>query len=157
MIKINLICVGNVKQKFFKEACEEYEKRLKRFCTLDIIEIDEPTISDKPSKAEIDKQLDKLAENITRLIKGEVITLAIEGKKTASKAFAEIIAEKVNEGKEVTFIIGGSNGIPQSVKSKAKLSISFSDMTFPHTLFRVMFLEQLYRAFSINNGSAYHK
>ena len=140
MIKITLITLGKLKEKYLRDAVEEYAKRLSRYCKLDIIELSPVTLSDNPSQSEIDTALLKEAEIIEKRIPdGSVVTaLCIEGK-------------------NMCFIIGSSFGLSDTVKQKSNLKLSLSAMTFPHQLFRVMLLEQIYRAFKINEGSTYHK
>ena len=157
MIKINLVAVGKVKEKYFLGGIEEYAKRLSRFCEFKIIELPEENYN-KVDDALIESIKKKESEKILQNLKGYVFALAIEGKKYSSQSFSEEIKKLIDLGKgEITFVIGGSYGLDDSVKAKADKLISFSDMTFPHTLFRLMFTEQLYRAFSIINGSSYHK
>ncbi len=157
MIKINLVAVGKVKEKYFLGGIEEYAKRLSRFCDFKIIELPEENYN-KVDDALIESIKKKESEKILQNLKGYVFALAIEGKKYSSQSFSEEIKKLIDLGKgEITFVIGGSYGLDDSVKTKADKLISFSDMTFPHTLFRLMFTEQLYRAFSIINGSSYHK
>ena len=157
MIKIRLIAVGKVKEKYFVEAINEYSKRLSGYCDFSIVEVKEENYKN-PSDAEINKILSVEAERIEKAIKGYVIALAVEGNKISSENLAKKIKTLTNRGEgEITFIIGGSYGIDQRIKNLAKEKISFSDMTFPHTLMRVIATEQLYRAFAINAGSEYHK
>lgn len=158
MIKINVVCVGKVKENYYKEAIAEYLKRLKRFCEVSFIECKDETFSKEPSPADIVRLLKKEGENIEKNLKGYVIALVVEGKKMSSETLANKIAELKDVGEGIiTFVIGGSYGIDATVKQKADERISFSDMTFPHTLMRVLLLEQIYRAFMINADSDYHK
>lgn len=159
MIKINLITLGRLKEKYLSAAVCEYAKRLSRFCNLEICEIEPVRISEKPSQSEIDAALEREAELIAKKILPEssVIALCVEGKGMASEEFAQRIKSQCDMGRSVTFIIGSSYGLSERVKKMADLRLSLSQMTFPHQLFRVMLLEQLYRAFKINEGSAYHK
>ncbi len=157
MIKINLVAVGKVKEKYFAEGIAEYAKRLSRFCEFRIIEIEEENFKrvDEASVTVIKK---REGERILQQAKGYVIATSPEGKKLSSEGLADKIKRLSDEGKGVfTFVIGGSYGLSDEVKARADEKISFSDMTFPHTLFRLMLTEQLYRAFSIIGGSAYHK
>ncbi len=144
MIKVRLVCVGKLKESFWREAVAEYAKRLSRFCSLEICELPE-----KSGPAEE-------AEEILRACRGHVTALAIEGKPCSSEQFAGKIRSLADAGREMTFVIGSSCGLDERVKSQAEL-LSFSAMTFPHQLMRVIFLEQLYRAFMINAGAEYHK
>lgn len=159
MIKITLICLGKLKEKYLQDALAEYKKRLLRYCSLEIIELEPMRLSDKPSKAEIENALIKEAENIAKKIPqcSDVFSLCIEGKTLTSEKFAEHISAAQNSGKSLTFIIGSSYGLAQKIKDISNVKLSFSAMTFPHQLFRIMLLEQLYRSFKINEGSAYHK
>ena len=159
MIKITLITLGKLKEKYLRDAVEEYAKRLSRYCKLDIIELSPVTLSDNPSQSEIDTALLKEAEIIEKRIPdGSVVTaLCIEGKSNTSEQLAEFVEKNTNEGKNMCFIIGSSFGLSDTVKQKSNLKLSLSAMTFPHQLFRVMLSEQIYRAFKINEGSTYHK
>lgn len=156
MVKIRLVAVGRIKEKYYAEAVAEYAKRLRRFCDFEIVEVKEENY-DKQTFGEISKILFAEGERIEKAVKGYAVALAIEGEKISSENFAARLKKLIDEGKgEITFIIGGSYGIENAVKDKAK-KISFSDMTFPHTLMRVIFTEQLYRAFTIINNAEYHK
>lgn len=159
MIKITLITLGKLKEKYLRDAVEEYAKRLSRYCKLDIIELSPVTLSDNPSQNEIDTALLKEAEIIEKRIPdGSVVTaLCVEGKSNTSEQLAEFVEKNTNEGKNMCFIIGSSFGLSDTVKQKSNLKLSLSAMTFPHQLFRMMLLEQIYRAFKINEGSTYHK
>ncbi len=157
MIKINIIAVGKVKEKYFSLGIEEYKKRLGKYCEFTIIELQEENYA-KVDDALIQTIKEKEGEKILPHLKGKVFAMAIEGEKLSSEKFAKKIKTLCDAGEGViTFVIGGSYGLADTVKNKAHALISFSDMTFPHTLFRLMLTEQIYRAFSINAGSAYHK
>lgn len=158
-MKITVIALASLKEKYLKEAADEYIKRLGAFCNLKIIELDPVRLPEKPSYAEISAALSREAELIAKKIPADdfVVPLCIEGKQFSSEEFAEMLEEKVNIGRGVTFIIGSSCGLSDDIKRRADLKLSFSKMTFPHKLFRVMLLEQLYRAFKICSGGAYHK
>ena len=145
MIKVNLVVVGKIKESFYREAVAEYCKRLNRFAKVEIKELPERNT------------LKEEAEDILRSLKGYVFVLAIEGKKLSSEALAEKMRQVVDRGMEMTFVIGSSCGLDDSVKERADLKLSFSDMTFPHQLMRVILTEQIYRAFIIQSGSEYHK
>lgn len=155
MLKVNIIAVGKVKEKYFSDGIEEYKKRLSRYADFKIIEIAEE-VAKKECEADIKSVKEREGEKILPLIKGDAFAMAIEGKETDSVGFSKIINTAKNDGKELTFIIGGSYGLSNKVKEKCSL-LSFSKMTFPHTLFRLMLTEQIYRAFTIINGTAYHK
>lgn len=145
MQKINIVCVGKLKEKFFSDAVNEYLKRLSRFASVTVRELAEK------------RTLREEAENILKELRGACVVLAVEGKKLSSETFAEKMKCFADEGKEVTFVIGSSCGLSESVKARADLLLSFSDMTFPHQLMRVILCEQIYRAFMINGGGEYHK
>jgi 23S rRNA (pseudouridine1915-N3)-methyltransferase len=159
MMKITIICLGRLKEKYLTEACDEYRKRLSRYCQLDFVELEPIKLPEKPSDAEINSALEKEADLILKKIpqNNEVFTLCIEGKQLSSENLAQRVDSLKNMGKNLTFIIGSSYGLSQRIKSISQLKLSFSQMTFPHQLFRVMLLEQIYRAFKINEGSQYHK
>ena len=160
MLTVNIICVGNLKEKYLKDAVDEYKKRLSSFCKFDIIEIAEQRLSDKPSESEINSALEKEAEKIMQKVpKGSaVIPMAIEGKQLSSEKLADTVSDFALKGfSSISFIIGSSFGLSQNIKSKANLLLSMSKMTFPHQLARVMLCEQIYRAFSIINHTKYHK
>lgn len=151
--------MGSLKEKFFCEASREYQKRLSRFCDLDILELEPVRLSENPSGAEIDSALKKEAELILKKIpqNAKVIALCVEGKQYSSEKLAKEIENLSALGQGICFIIGSSYGLSDDVKRKADLRLSMSEMTFPHKLFRIMLLEQLYRGFMINSGSKYHK
>lgn len=160
MQKITLITVGTLKENYLKEAINEYSKRLRSFCRLEIIEIKESRLPDNPNQSEINACLDEEAKKINSHIpqNSDIVTLCIEGKQLSSPQLSDFISQSAVSGKSgITFIIGGSFGIADEIKARSKLKLSFSKMTFPHQLFRVMLLEQIYRAFTINAGSPYHK
>lgn len=159
-MNINIIAVGKIKEKFFKDACAEYEKRMSRFCKLNITELPDEAMSDKPSEAEKSAVLKKEASRILSAIRPTdvIISLCVEGKQMASEELADFFNNSCIDGKSsFTFIIGGSLGLLEEVKAKSNLRLSFSKMTFPHQLMRVVLLEQVYRAFKINANESYHK
>ncbi len=159
MIKVTLIALGKLKEKYLTEAVAEYKKRLSRYCNFEIIEIEPVRLPEKPSENEINNALMKEAELVLKKISGdsEVISLCVEGKGFSSPDFAKKIGGYADFGKNITFIIGSSYGLSDKIKKLSNLKLSLSEMTFPHQLFRVMLLEQIYRAFKIIEGSAYHK
>jgi len=160
MQKVTILCVGKLKEKFYADAVAEYSKRLKRHCTLEIIELPEFRLPDEPSPAEIRQALASEAALIEgKLPKGgAVIAMCIEGKELSSPALAEKVEQfGLNGASQLTFLIGGSVGLDSSLKQKADLQLSMSPMTFPHHLARIMLLEQIYRAYQILAGSKYHK
>ena len=157
MIKVNLVAVGKVKEKYFADGISEYVKRLSKFCEFKITEIQEENFK-SVDDALISVIKEKEGEKILPHLKGKVVAMAIEGKKYSSEKLADTLKEVCDVGGGViTFVIGGSYGLSNTIKSRADLLMSFSDMTFPHTLFRLMLTEQIYRAFSINLKSPYHK
>ena len=159
MQSITVLCVGKLKEPFYKDAAAEYARRLSRFCRLEITELPEQRLSDAPSPAEVERALAAEAELIrTRLPRGVLIALCIEGQELSSPALAKKLQQFALEGQSrLTFLIGGSCGLHASIKALADLRLSMSPMTFPHHLARVMLLEQLYRSYQIMEGSKYHK
>lgn len=159
MIKVTFITLGKLKEKYLRDAVDEYAKRLSRYCKLDIIELNPVNLPEKPSQSEIDSALAKEAEMVDRRIPdgSVVISLCVEGKSLSSEQLADFINQNTNSGKNMCFVIGSSYGLCAAIKQKSDLRLSLSAMTFPHQLFRVMLLEQTYRAFKINEGSTYHK
>ena len=159
-MRITIIAVGKIKEKFYREAIGEYTKRLSKYCKLDISEVADEKTPERCSETEEQLILSKEADRILKNIRPEmyVYALAIQGKKSDSVAFANEINQLALSGKSsLAFIIGGSLGLHASVLNRADKQISFSDMTFPHTLARVILCEQIYRAFKINENSRYHK
>ena len=159
MIKVTIISMGRLKEKFFCAAQEEYAKRLSSYCNLEIIEIPPENLPESPSKSLVEAALLKEAEKIEKRMPKSClrIALCVEGKRFTSEALAEKIENAVDRGNPICFIIGSSYGLHSSVKEKSDLKMSLSDMTFPHRLFRIMLLEQIYRSFKINEGGTYHK
>lgn len=157
MVKIKVIAVGKVKEKYYSEALNEYAKRLSRYCDIKIVEVKEENFLKEPNESQKLEILKLEAEHIKKEIKGYLMVTAIEGKKFSSVDFSKKIDSIKNVNSEISIVIGGSYGVDDSIKQMAQEKISFSDMTFPHTLFRVLILEQLYRAFSILNDGKYHK
>lgn len=157
MVKVKIVAVGKVKEKYFLDGINEYAKRLKRFCEFSIVEVAEENY-DKAQGKMLEVIKEKEAERILPNLKGFVFAMAIEGEKFSSENFAKKIKNLTDDGVgEITFVIGGSYGLSDKVKKRADKLISFSDMTFPHTLFRLILCEQIYRAYTINEGTAYHK
>ena len=160
MIKINIIAVGKLKEKYLDDACREYLKRLKAFAKVEIIEINEYRCPDNPSQSEIQNVLEKEGELIlSKIPKGSfTIPMCIEGKQLSSEEFsAKLQSVMLEDTGEFTFIIGGSFGLSDKVKKEGKLKLSFGKITLPHQLMRDVLLEQIYRALSIMNNSKYHK
>lgn len=150
---IKIITVGSIKEKYLKDAIEEYTKRLSKYTNIEIVEVKDEGLVE-PQKA-ISLEEEKILKHINE--KDYIITLEIEGKEFTSEEFAEKLDKIQLEASNITFIIGGSYGLSQNIKDKSRLHLSFSKMTFPHQLFRVLLLEQIYRAFKINNNESYHK
>lgn len=145
MQKVYFVVVGKIKESFYTEAVAEYTKRLSRFAKVEIKEL--------PEGANPEAE----ADSILRACKGYVIALAVEGEKLSSEKLAAKLQKLTNDGKDIAFVIGSSCGLADRVKQAADYRLSFSDMTFPHQLMRVILAEQVYRAFMINAGSTYHK
>lgn len=148
-----IICVGKLKERYWKDAIQEYSKRLQKYTKLEMIEIGDCAFD------EISKILTTESDKIMKYIgeKDYVITLEIEGKMMDSIKFAETLDQLEQQYANLTFIIGGSYGLDASIKKRANVSLSFSKMTFPHQLFRIILLEQIYRAYRIRNHESYHK
>ena len=160
MLNVHILCVGKLKEKFYLEGAAEYAKRLGGYCRLTITELPEERLPDSPSRAQIDAALEKEGNALlARLPKGgKVVAMCVEGKTLSSEELARRLEDWTVSGmSQIAFLIGGSYGLHPSVKDRADLRLSMSPMTFPHHLARVMLLEQIYRAFKIQEGSAYHK
>lgn len=159
-MKITVLCVGKIKEKYYRDAVAEYEKRLSRYCKLEMIEVADEKTPDKAAAALEDQIKQREAERILKYIRDDAycIALAIDGKGYDSMEFSKHIEELGIAGKSnVIFVIGGSLGLHESVLQRADERISFSAMTFPHQLMRVILLEQIYRCYRIINGEPYHK
>lgn len=159
-MKISIVCVGKIKEKFYRDAIDEYTKRLSRYCKLEILELQDEKTPDNASEAEEVQIKKKEGEKIVSKLKDDayVITLEILGKKMDSQSFAQVLEKTALSGKShIQFVIGGSLGLHEDVSKRADLKISFSDMTFPHQLMRVILCEQIYRGYRIINGEPYHK
>lgn len=155
MRKITVICVGNLKEKYWVDALAEYKKRLSKFCDLNIIELAESKLQ-KNNQSEINAVISDEGDKILAKIKGKkVISLAVEGETVSSEKLAQTISHESDLG-EVCFVIGGSFGLDERVKKAGKM-ISFGRITLPHQLIRVVLLEQIYRSFTIMNNIEYHK
>ena len=160
MLSVHLICVGKLKEKFYLDACAEYMKRLSPYCKLTLTELPEVKLPQNPSLGEITAALDKEGDAIRAKIppNSSVVALCVEGKLQSSEELAGLVRTwEHNAAKHLVFVIGGSYGLHPSIKAEAWVRLSMSPMTFPHHLARVMVLEQIYRAFKINEGSSYHK
>lgn len=159
-MNISIIAVGKLKEKFFSDAVDEYMKRLGRFAKMQIVQLADKKIADNASEAEERIVIEKEGRDILSKISPSqyVVALCVEGKKLDSLAFAKKISLLALEGKsDIAFVIGGSLGLSDEVKARADMRLSFSDMTFPHQLMRVILLEQIYRAFKISANETYHK
>lgn len=152
-MKVNIVCVGKIKEKFFTEAILEYKKRLSRFCDFNVIEVDEA------SKIEnLEKKSEAEGELLLKKCTGVIVALDSKGKMLSSPEIADFVKQKQNSGiSEMSFVIGGSNGLSDAVLKKANLILSFGKITYPHQLFRVVLTEQIYRVFTILDGLPYHK
>lgn len=160
MLSIYLICVGKWKEKFYLQASEEYQKRLNGYCKLTLLELPEEKLPQNPSQAQINAALEKEAAAIRGKLppNTSLIALCVEGKLYSSEDLAGLIRTfEQNSARHLAFVIGGSFGMAERIKKEAWVRLSMSPMTFPHHLARVMILEQMYRAFKINEGSSYHK
>lgn len=161
MIKINLITVGKLKEKYWRDAVSEYSKRLSAFCRLEIVELNESRLSDNPSEKEKLAALENEAAAMSKYTDGSGvfnIAMCVEGKLISSEELSIKLDNCGTRGfSTVNFIIGSSFGIAQSVKDRCDFRLSMSRMTFPHQLARVVLLEQIYRAFQISKGTKYHK
>ena len=159
-MKITVLCVGKVKEKFFTDAIKEYSKRLSRYCKLEIVEVADEKTPDGASELVVSQIKEKEAERMEKYLPDSayVIALAIEGKKLTSEKLAEKIDSLGISGtSHVVFLIGGSLGMSDRLLKRADYLLSFSDMTFPHQLMRVILLEQIYRSYRIIHGEPYHK
>lgn len=159
MLKINIICIGKIKEKFFKDAIDEYSKRLSKYCKLNILELPDEKIPDKINENIQNDIKTKECDNIINHIKKDsyVICLDLTGKQLSSEDFSKNIENISMESSQITFIIGGSLGLTQKILNIANQKICFSKMTFPHQLIRMFLLEQIFRAFKISNGETYHR
>ena len=155
MIKVNIVAVGKVKEKYFADGIKEYQKRLSKYCDLTITEVAEETF-DKVGVGEISKIIEREGERIRKHLKGFVVAMCIEGEKVSSEQFSSLISKGAEEKGVITFVIGGSYGLSDEIKANAQ-KVSFGAVTFPHTLMRLILTEQVYRAFNIINGTPYHK
>lgn len=159
-MKITILCVGKIKEKFFTMAIEEYAKRLSRYCKLEIIEVADEKTDENASEAEEKMVKQKEGERLLKQIKdgAYVIALAINGKQLDSVELSQKIEKCGVMGcSHIAFVIGGSLGLDERILNRADYKLSFSNMTFPHQLMRVILLEQIYRSFRIIKGEPYHK
>lgn len=159
MMKIRVICVGKLKESYWRSACAEYEKRLRPFCRFSVLELPESRLPESPSPAQISAALDAEGERILSAAEGSpMLALCVEGNLLSSPEFAHRLEAFAVQGiGSLSFVVGSSYGLSDGVKSKARFKLSMSFMTFPHQLARVMLFEQIYRAFQILHHGKYHK
>ncbi len=159
MIKLKIIAVGGLKESYLRAACEEYTKRLSAFCKVELVELKESPLPDRPSDEQIKNALISEGSHILSAIppRSYSVALCVEGRQKSSEELASMLDNAANEQGSICFIIGGSYGLAPEVKSAVNERLSFSKMTFPHQLMRVILLEQIYRGFMINAGRQYHK
>lgn len=156
MLKVNVVCIGKIKENFYKDAINEYAKRLTRFCKFNIVELQESLLVGKNIQ-DIERVKVQEGKNIISKLSGYVIILDLGGGQISSEDLASTIESVSNSCSEITFVIGGSYGLSSEVLQKADKKIAFGKITFPHQLMRVVLVEQIYRAFMINSNSDYHK
>lgn len=160
-MNISIVSVGKIKEKYFKDAIAEYEKRLTPFTNFKIVEVSDEKAPENLSDSEIEIVKYKEGERILKKINDNsfVITLEIKGKSLSSESFSDLIKDEMNfgGGRDIAFVIGGTNGLSKNVSKRANYKLSFSKMTFPHKLMRLILIEQIYRAFKIINHQPYHK
>ncbi|MDR2655588.1 MAG: 23S rRNA (pseudouridine(1915)-N(3))-methyltransferase RlmH [Oscillospiraceae bacterium] len=158
-MRIEILAFGKLKEQYWREACGEYIKRLSVFCDIKISELPEARLGKKPSPKEIGNCLEREGEALSARLapRTKLVALCIEGRRINSESFAEFLDECAKSGFGAQFAVGSSYGLAEAVKQKADLELSFSAMTFPHQLARIMLLEQIYRAFGILKNSKYHK
>ena len=158
MIHINIVCVGKIKENYLKDAINEYSKRLSKYCKLNIIELnDEPIPNNLNEKTSENIKISEGIKILSQIKNSYVITLDLKGKQFTSEEFSDKLEKLSLNNSSITFIIGGSLGVSTEVLEKSNELISFSKMTFPHQLIRVFLLEQIFRAFKIQNNETYHK
>ena len=160
MLSVHLICVGKLKEKFYADAAGEYQKRLAPYCRLNLIELPEEKLPPNPTQGQISRALAREGQAIRSKLppSASVVALCVEGRLRSSGELARLVSTwEHGSAKHLVFVIGGSYGLDEELKAQAWVKLSMSPMTFPHHLARVMLLEQLYRAFKINEGSSYHK
>lgn len=159
MLNVNIICVGRLKESYLRDAVEEYSKRMKPLCKLSIVELNEERVGEDPSPAEILKTVNAESRRILqKLGKSDyVIAMCVEGRNLSSEELSAKLEDIRQVAGTVDFIIGGSWGLSDELKARADFKLSMGKMTFPHQLFRVLLLEQIYRAFQISRGTKYHK
>ena len=156
-MNINILCVGSLKEKFFKDACGEYVKRISKFHNISVTEVKEYKISKNPTQSEIEKVKKAESLELEKLFKGYVILLDINGENITSEQLSSKIEKISLNNSSITFVIGGSYGVSEELKQKADYKLSYSKQTFPHQLMRVVLLESVYRSATISNNITYHK
>lgn len=157
-MNVRLIVIGKLKEKYLRDACDEYVKRLSKFCNLKVIELDEYRLPDKPSQKDIDNALANEAKNVLKHCEGYVVSMCIEGTQISSEDLAKKFETvSLNGYGTITLIIGSSFGLDSTVKDHSDYRLSMSKMTFTHQIARMLLLEQVYRAFQINTNGKYHK
>ena len=159
MLTINIICVGKLKEKFFKDAVSEYSKRLSKYCKLNILELPDEKIPNNANETIFNEIKSKECKNIISHLKNDsyVVCLDLKGKEYSSEQFSKKLDNLTMQTSSITFIIGGSLGLTEELLKKSNEQICFSKMTFPHQLIRIFLLEQIFRAFKISNGETYHR
>ena len=159
MLTINIICTGKIKEKFFRDAVDEYSKRLSKYCKLNILELPDEKIPDKLNSSISEEIKNKECKNVLEHIKKDsyIICLDLKGKQLSSEEFSKNIENISMQSSNITVIIGGSLGINEKLLNISNQKICFSKMTFPHQLIRIFLLEQIFRAFKISNGETYHR
>lgn len=156
-MKFKILTVGKIKESFYREAIGEYVKRISRFANVEIVETEECKFNGDPNARQIEKIIQTEGESLLAKLEGYVAVTDINGKLTTSEALSKLITEAKQTDSVITFVIGGSNGLSQDVKNRADVSLSFGRITLPHQLFRVVLLEQIYRACCIEHNVKYHK
>lgn len=158
-MKISIVCVGKIKERFYTDAINEYAKRMRRFADLEIIELRDERIPDNASPKECEQIKEREGNSILAKLRPQsyVAALCIEGKTLSSTELASVISSTMQHTGHISFVIGGSLGLSDAVKQRADLKLSFGRMTLPHQLMRVVLAEQIYRVFMINSGATYHK
>ncbi|MBR4658173.1 MAG: 23S rRNA (pseudouridine(1915)-N(3))-methyltransferase RlmH [Clostridia bacterium] len=159
-MKIRLICIGKLKERFYTEAVSEFSKRLSRFCELEIVELPDERVAESPSQAEIERvkgiECRRIADKLSQ--SDYVIALDPRGKQLSSEELSASLQDCMLRGhSRIALLIGGSHGLTDEIRRSADMVLSFSRMTFSHQIFRIMLLEQIYRAFKILSGEPYHK
>lgn len=156
-MNINIVCVGSIKEKFIEQAIQEYKQRISKFANVNIVEVKEEKLTKNYSLKDVEICVEKESEKILNQLKGYSILLDIDGKMLSSVELAKKMENIFLTNSTINFIIGGSYGVSEKLKNSVDFRLSFSKLTFPHQLFRVNVLEQIYRAFTIINNITYHK